>query len=115
MSATHAISVAIVHPPHPLGNLIGQFGETFVLQHPCNYEVKAHRCEFWVRSSWAPRARKMEARMLEQGQKDVLYYENMEGGHGGAAERAAAGTAPCVLLECVWWAVISGVSRRIYK
>lgn len=52
--------------------------------------------------------------MLEQGQKDVLNYENMEGGHGGAAERAAAGTAPCVLLECVWWAVISGVSRRIY-
>ena len=29
-------------------------------------------------------ARKMAARMLEQGH-DVLYYENMEGGHGGAA------------------------------
>ena len=29
-------------------------------------------------------ARKMVARMLEQGHKDVLYYENMEGGHGGA-------------------------------
>ncbi|MBC7621070.1 MAG: S9 family peptidase [Candidatus Saccharibacteria bacterium] len=30
-------------------------------------------------------ARKMVARMMEQGHKDVLYYENMEGGHG--AER----------------------------
>ena len=29
-------------------------------------------------------ARKMAARMIEQGH-DVLYYENMEGGHGGAA------------------------------
>ena len=30
-------------------------------------------------------ARKMTARMLEQGH-DVLYYENIEGGHGGAAD-----------------------------
>jgi prolyl oligopeptidase len=29
-------------------------------------------------------ARKMAARMREQG-NDVLYYENIEGGHGGAA------------------------------
>jgi prolyl oligopeptidase len=29
-------------------------------------------------------ARKMVARMQEQGH-DVLYYENIEGGHGGAA------------------------------
>ena len=29
-------------------------------------------------------ARKMMARMKEQGH-DVLYYENIEGGHGGAA------------------------------
>jgi prolyl oligopeptidase len=29
-------------------------------------------------------ARKMVARMREQGH-DVLYYENIEGGHGGAA------------------------------
>jgi prolyl oligopeptidase len=29
-------------------------------------------------------ARKMVARMEEQGH-DVLYYENIEGGHGGAA------------------------------
>ena len=32
-------------------------------------------------------ARKMAARMIEQGH-DVLYYENIEGGHGGAANNA---------------------------
>ena len=32
-------------------------------------------------------ARKMTARMEEQGH-DVLYYENIEGGHGGAADNA---------------------------
>ena len=34
-------------------------------------------------------ARKMVARMLEQGH-DVLYYENIEGGHGGAADNQQA-------------------------
>jgi prolyl oligopeptidase len=34
-------------------------------------------------------ARKMVARMKEQGH-DVLYYENIEGGHGGAANNAQA-------------------------
>lgn len=34
-------------------------------------------------------ARKMMARMLEQGH-DVLYYENIEGGHGGAANNPQA-------------------------
>jgi prolyl oligopeptidase len=32
-------------------------------------------------------ARKMVARMKEQ-RHDVLYYENIEGGHGGAANNA---------------------------
>jgi prolyl oligopeptidase len=34
-------------------------------------------------------ARKMVARMKEQGH-DILYYENIEGGHGGAANNAQA-------------------------
>jgi prolyl oligopeptidase len=34
-------------------------------------------------------ARKMMARMKEQGH-DVLYYENIEGGHGGAANNEQA-------------------------
>jgi prolyl oligopeptidase len=36
-------------------------------------------------------ARKMYARMREQGH-DVLYYENIEGGHGGAANNAQQAT-----------------------
>ncbi len=31
-------------------------------------------------------ARKMVARMKEQGHDNILYYENTEGGHGGAAD-----------------------------
>jgi len=34
-------------------------------------------------------ARKMVARMTEQGH-DLLYYENIEGGHGGAADNKQA-------------------------
>ena len=36
-------------------------------------------------------ARKMAARMLEQGH-DLLYWENIEGGHGGAADNAQRAT-----------------------
>jgi prolyl oligopeptidase len=36
-------------------------------------------------------ARKMMARMMEQGH-DVTYYENIEGGHGGAADNKQAAT-----------------------
>jgi prolyl oligopeptidase len=34
-------------------------------------------------------ARKLVARLLEHG-KDVSYYENIEGGHGGAADNEQA-------------------------
>ncbi|MNW68001.1 Prolyl oligopeptidase family protein [compost metagenome] len=34
-------------------------------------------------------ARKLAAKMLAAG-KDVTYYENVEGGHGGAANNAQA-------------------------
>lgn len=41
-------------------------------------------------------ARKMAARMIEQGH-EVIYYENIEGGHGGAADNAQR--ADIVALE----------------
>jgi prolyl oligopeptidase len=44
-------------------------------------------------------ARKMTARMLEQGH-EVLYYENIEGGHGGAANNAQ--TADRIALEAAY-------------
>ena len=81
-----------MHPPHPLGNLIDQFGETFVLQHPCNYEVKA-------------RARKIVARMLEQGHKDALYQENMGGGHGGAADNLQRAQLQALRFAFFWSAL----------
>jgi prolyl oligopeptidase len=41
----------------------------------------------------------MAARMLEQGH-EVLYYENIEGGHGGAANNAQ--TADRMALEAAY-------------
>jgi prolyl oligopeptidase len=51
-------------------------------------------------------ARKMAARMMEQGH-DVLYYENIEGGHGGAANNAQR--ANLVALENTFlWLSLGG-------
>ena len=46
-------------------------------------------------------ARKMVARMLEQGH-DVLYYENIEGGHGGAADNKQAAFMATLAYEFLW-------------
>ncbi len=46
-------------------------------------------------------ARKMVARMLEQGH-DVRYYENIEGGHGGAADNAQQAFRWALLFEFLW-------------
>ena len=46
-------------------------------------------------------ARKMVARMLEFG-LDVRYYENIEGGHGGAADNEQAATKWGLVLEFLW-------------
>jgi len=46
-------------------------------------------------------ARKMAARMLAQGH-DVLYYENIEGGHGGAADAAQKAHMQALELSYLW-------------
>jgi prolyl oligopeptidase len=46
-------------------------------------------------------ARKMVARMLEYG-LDVRYYENIEGGHGGAADNEQAARRWALVLEFLW-------------
>ena len=46
-------------------------------------------------------ARKMTARLREQGH-EVLYYENVEGGHGGAADNEQAATMWSLILEFLW-------------
>jgi prolyl oligopeptidase len=46
-------------------------------------------------------ARKMAARMFEQ-KHDVLYYENIEGGHGGAADNKQAAFMSALAFEFLW-------------
>lgn len=46
-------------------------------------------------------ARKMVARMKEQGH-DVLYYENIEGGHGGAANNRQAAYMAALAYTFLW-------------
>jgi len=46
-------------------------------------------------------ARKMHARMAEAG-KDVRYYENIEGGHGGAANNAQAAHMSALAYTFLW-------------
>ena len=46
-------------------------------------------------------ARKMAARMLEQGHAP-LYYENIEGGHGGAADNAQRADLMALEFSFLW-------------
>ena len=46
-------------------------------------------------------ARKMAARMIEQGH-DVLYYENIEGGHGGAADNEQRADVQALQFAFLW-------------
>lgn len=46
-------------------------------------------------------ARKMAAKMLEAG-KDVRYYENIEGGHGGSANNAQAAHMSALAFTFLW-------------
>jgi len=46
-------------------------------------------------------ARKMAAKMLEAG-KDVTYYENVEGGHGGSANNAQKAHMEALLYTFLW-------------
>jgi prolyl oligopeptidase len=46
-------------------------------------------------------ARKMVARMIEQGH-DVRYWENTEGGHGGAANNAQRAKMTALSWTFLW-------------
>ena len=46
-------------------------------------------------------ARKMAAKMIDAG-KDVTYYENVEGGHGGAADNAQAAHMQALAYSFLW-------------
>jgi prolyl oligopeptidase len=46
-------------------------------------------------------ARKMTAALEEAGQP-VQYYENIEGGHGGAADNSQAAFRAALIYEFLW-------------
>ena len=47
------------------------------------------------------RARKMAAKMIGMG-RDVLYYENIEGGHGAAANNAQTAFNQALIHAFLW-------------
>ena len=47
-------------------------------------------------------ARKMVAKMLDQGHDNVRYYENIEGGHGGAANNAQRADMNALQYAFMW-------------
>ena len=47
-------------------------------------------------------ARKMAARMQAMGIDDVLYYENFDGGHGGAVDNAHTARLQALIYEFLW-------------
>jgi prolyl oligopeptidase len=47
-------------------------------------------------------ARKMAARMQAMGIDDVLYYENSDGGHGGAVDNAHSARLQGLIYEFLW-------------
>ncbi|MFZ3002354.1 MAG: prolyl oligopeptidase family serine peptidase [Undibacterium umbellatum] len=47
-------------------------------------------------------ARKMAAKMMDQGHKNVWYYENIEGGHGGAANNAQRADMSAITYTFLW-------------
>ena len=47
-------------------------------------------------------ARKMAAKMLEQGHKNVWYFENTEGGHGGAANNTQRADMSAITYSFLW-------------
>ena len=50
---------------------------------------------------WSGHARKMAAKMMAQGHAP-LYYENIEGGHGGAADNAQRADMMALEFAFLW-------------
>ena len=56
-------------------------------------------------------ARKMAAKMIDAG-KDVTYYENIEGGHGGAANNAQAAHMAALAYTFLWQRLSAGTAGK---
>jgi len=51
-------------------------------------------------------------RLLESGHSQTTYYENLEGGHGGAADPKQQAFMTTLWLEFLWSTVGQGWPRR---
>jgi len=56
-------------------------------------------------------ARKMAAKMIDAG-KDVTYYENIEGGHGGSANNAQAAHMSALAYRFLWERLAGGREEK---
>ena len=82
-----------------------KFIRTFSPYHNVRKDVKYPRILFTTSTRddrvHPGHARKMVAKMKEMG-KDVLYYENIEGGHGGAADNKQAAFMSALAYTFLW-------------
>jgi prolyl oligopeptidase len=82
-----------------------EFIRTFSPYHQVKSSVKYPRTLFTTSTRddrvHPAHARKMVARMKEQGH-DVLYYENIEGGHGGAADNKQSAFMMALAYTFLW-------------
>jgi prolyl oligopeptidase len=82
-----------------------EFIRTFSPYHNVHADVKYPRTLFTTSTRddrvHPGHARKMVARMKEQNH-DVLYYENIEGGHGGAADNKQAAFMAALAYTFLW-------------
>jgi prolyl oligopeptidase len=82
-----------------------EFIKTFSPYHNVKKDVKYPRTLFTTSTRddrvHPGHARKMVAKMKAMG-KDVLYYENIEGGHGGAADNKQAAFMSALAYTFLW-------------
>jgi prolyl oligopeptidase len=60
-------------------------------------------------------ARKMAARMQTMGIPDVLYYENSDGGHGGAVDNAHTARLQALIYEFLWRSLTAPVVHPVVE
>ena len=82
-----------------------EFIQTFSPYHNVKKDVRYPRVLFTTSTRddrvHPGHARKMAARMKEMG-NDVLYYENIEGGHGGAADNKQRAFMDALAYTFLW-------------
>jgi len=58
-------------------------------------------------------ARSFVKRLEDLGSKNVFYYENIEGGHGGAADNKQAAYVSAMYLDFLWNTIGKGKRKSM--